>query len=295
MKKSYSLTCILALVMSSNAFADVETNPMPVLVCRARQCAEASYSMTKGFLFNKVAQMMERNIGKKVLICEADPVSHACLTEGIHIPAETKLSKTQVTIEDAVLTDSKMVMGSTAVDIVFDYKVKANATYPKCQLNISRLNVDYVDKVEMMGNDFSCNVTETGSTSMNMTYNIDYFDFDYGFIGAYYTIGIGEAVKGDKSGYMLMRFTDEAPQTATTEVKTKTVSTTETKTTVGANEPDILKETAPQIEVVTTEVVKEKAPTVVKTTTIEKTIITPDGSKKDVIPPETRTVVEELK
>ena len=302
-----------------------------VLVCRSHQCANAPYSMTKGFLFNKIAQMMEKNIGKTVLVCEADPASHICLEEGINIPSDTTYSPVQVSIQKLKLADEKKLNGSTGLDLVWDYRIKADRTYPPCQLVLSRLTVDYPDKVELTTQDFICNITETGQTSLNATYNIDYLDFDYGFIGAYYTIGISGAVQGDKTGYALFRFTAKPPViTEATEPlpeplpqvvepipeilqETAPATTTQVQEVVVTTEPTVQKvevplppqpepivvETKP-IRVVPEIVIRQEPapapveppkPTIIKTTTVEKMVITSDGNRQ-ITPPEVRTIID---
>ena len=290
-----------------------------LLVCRARQCAETSYTMSQGFLFNKIDQMMKRNIGKAVLLCEADPVSHVCLNQGLTVPAQTAIEPIDIKIAGLELTDSQLISGQTALKAVFDYKIKANATFPKCQLGVSQLTVSDVDKVELATNDFDCQITETGNTAINATYNVDYLDFDYGFIGAYYTIGVGETVKGDKTGYVLMRFTDKAPWGDNeTEEEIQAETSEDISVEIETALPEILKQTAPAdgmvqeepvekvIETeqpkqeVVVEPVKETStetqkPTqkVVKTTIVEKTTILSDGTRKTEEPIK-RTIIGEI-
>ena len=327
--KNYTSGLLLLSVcfVSMPAFSQAEPQfKNSVLVCRARQCAETSYAMSQGFFFNKVDQMMKRNIGKAVLLCEADPVSHVCLSQGLTIPAQTLLENIDIKIDGLKLTDEQLVSGQKALDVVFDYKIRANEIFPKCQLGVSRLTVSAVDKVEMTTDDFVCHITETGRTAINATYNIDYLDFDYGFIGAYYTIGVGETVKGDKTGYVLMRFTDKTPK-GEGEIEENIKDQTEqvVSVEVEANLPEILKLTAPTLlpedeEVVSdtsvseVEVVQEEQPKtentpepvkvksqetqkpmqkVVKTTIVEKTTILSDGTRKTEEPIK-RTIVGDV-
>ncbi|MDY6407713.1 MAG: hypothetical protein SPL08_03305 [Pseudomonadota bacterium] len=332
-KYAYSLLFLSGIIANLSATAQIDNlSSTSVLVCRAHQCANAPYSMTKGFLFNKIAQMMEQNVGKNILVCEADPNTHICLKEGISVPADTSFAPVLVTIQNLKLADEKKLNGATGLDLVLDYRVKADKTYPSCQLALSRLMVNYTDQVELTSRDFICNITETGRTSLNATYNIDYLDFDYGFIGAYYTIGIGEAVQGDKTGYALFRFTANPP-VITEGTEALSDSTSMTVEVV----PEILQETIPEVSVqeeiiqseptiqqvsvplptpsapatvveakpirVVPEIVirQEPAPssqsdgspqpTVIKTTTIEKMVITSDG-KRQITPPETRTIFD---
>lgn len=296
---SIKLLGLSVLTLSATAFAQTEDIiSTPVLVCRAQQCAEARYSMTKGFLFNKIAQMMKKNENKDVLICEADPVSHVCLSEGIVLQARTAFDVANISIDKLHLNDVKLSPDSE-LDLVFDYKIRANRTYPACQLGRSYLAVNSVNNVELMTDDFDCTITETGNTSINASYEINYLDFDYGFMGVYYTLGVGEAVTGDKSGYALMRFTERVPLTKTPptldiDQNTMTVlpPADEEKIVTTQTSSDVVAQTAPASATVIQEVAKPKT-TVIKTTTVEKMVINPDGTK-EATPPETRTIVEEL-
>ena len=291
--QNFGLICLTAVGIGLSA-TDVRAADT-VLVCRARQCAAASYSMTRGFLFNKIAQMMEGNIGKTALLCEADPVSHVCLSEGIQAEANAAFARTQITIPTVKIVDSKLLKGSTGMDLVLDYAVRANNTTPRCQLALSRLNVDYVDKVEMKTGDFSCALTQTGNTSLNLSYNIDYLDFDYGFVGGWYTLGIGEAVRGDKTGYVLMRLTDKAPIAAIAPAPVPAGQ--EATAPIGVApvpvvEPAILKETAPAETqtVTTTKTATPVRPRTIKTTVTETTTIIPGPNGGNAVLPAFRTI-----
>ncbi len=289
--QNFGLICLMAVGIGLSV-TDVRAADT-VLVCRARQCAAASYSMTRGFLFNKIAQMMEDNIGKTALLCEADPVSHVCLSEGIQAEANAAFARTQITIPTVKIVDSKLLKGSTGMDLVLDYAVRANNTTPRCQLALSRLNVDYVDKVEMTTGDFSCALTQTGNTSLNLSYNIDYLDFDYGFVGGWYTLGIGEAVRGDKTGYVLMRLTDKAPIAAIAPAPAVQVAPVPVVAVpVPAIEPEILKETAPAETqtVTTTKTTTPVRPRTIKTTVTETTTIIPGPNGGNAVLPAFRTI-----
>lgn len=324
---SVLLGATLCVVGAITTRADEAQTTPTVLVCRAHQCANASYSMGRGFLFNKIAQMMDANIGKSVLVCEADPVSHVCLENGLRIPAQTAVGNVPVQVEGLTLVNTKLTNGTPALDIVWDYRVRAGNLYPKCQLALSHLSVNFTDRVEMVTNDFTCDMTATGQTALNATYNIDYLDFDYGFIGAYYTLGVGQAVQGDKTGYLLMRFTAPAVSTPTPASGTSSVQPTTTPSAKPAPLPSILAETAadtaphgtsadgaehtpesntpmPRTPVAqpapasptagtrttTTSAPGTLIPVGVKTTITEKTVITPDDSLSGVEPPSVRTL-----
>lgn len=205
----FSISCLA--LMSTSAIAQTPS----ILVCRAKQCAEAGASMSREYLFNQLAKLMDKNIGKDILLCEADPTSHVCLQNGLSFPAQSAMIQTNISIPTAKLVDSKILPGATGLDLILDYKIKAGDTFPRCQTALSRLGVASANTAQMMSPQFSCRLTETGSTILSIVYNIDYVDFDYGTLGAYYSAASGQALPGGKNGYLLMRFTQPSPVTTT--------------------------------------------------------------------------------
>lgn len=185
--------------------------PYSILICRSKQCAKAEYSMTKEFLYNRLVKMFESNLNKDILLCDADPVSHVCYNHAIQIPARTNVLDVDIKIPSIRLLDAKLLKGQTALDLIFDYNVDINNMRSVCQSSVTRLSVDFIDKVQMLSPGFDCRFTTTGNSALNASYNIDYVDFDYGALGAYYTIGAGEMVRGGASGYLLMRFVERQP------------------------------------------------------------------------------------
>ncbi len=209
--KLLSISFMSFILLSSSAFAQTPKNT--VLICRSKQCAAAEYTMSKEFLFNKLAAFTEHNLGKKILLCEADPVSRVCYNNALTLKANTSLTKATIEIPYATLLDAKLTSGKTALDLILDYQISVGQNRPKCEVAVSQLSVDFIDKVQMRSSDFRCGITNTGNTYFNMTFNINYIDFDYGTLGAYYTVASGGTVQSGKTGYMLMRFTQNMPST----------------------------------------------------------------------------------
>lgn len=218
MKKcSLFLTTALALGLACPTLAQMDGySARRILICRGRQCASAEFSMSQGYLSNKLAELISANIGRRAFLCEADPALRACVTPGIHLPASTRTTSLTLSISDVLLVDAKYLNGAAGMDMILDYTIKANKTTPKCQTSAARLMVDSIDKAQIASGDFACPIVELGDASVNATFNIDYIDFDYGVLGVYYTLGVAEAVRGDKTGYALMRWTADLPKTAGT-------------------------------------------------------------------------------
>ena len=364
--KLYTSVLLGLFVLTVTGVAVAESSEAPVLVCRGHQCADASFSMTQGFLLNRLNQLMDKNVGKTVLVCEADPFSHICLQEGLTFSADAAFSPVQITVKDFRLIDKKMGVKPSTLDIALDYRIQANQTFPDCQVPVSHLTVEDTDRVELLTPDFSCRLIQTGATAFNASYRIDYLDFDYGLIGAHYTLAAGETLRGDRTGYALFRFTAkpdlvrnessddsvvsqpaesekipeiiketapedsnadgatvveaevtvdpeqaEAPAESEKETPVATVSEqsdtliiapeTESAPTLPAPEPEPTvtetvirlvpdKSAEPQTIAVPVQIQK---PAVIRTTTVERTIITPDGTRQSE-PPEIRTFVDGL-
>lgn len=211
MNKLLFFSSVLTLGLAMGANATLSTNSL--IICRGMQCADARYTMSKEYLFNQIADLFEKNITKDVLLCEADPASHRCIEPGIRLNGQTNNVQANISIESAEIVDSKLLKGQTAIDTILDFAVDANGTRPRCQSALSQLRVMSVDDVQMNVGGFDCSFTETGNSTMNMSYKIDMIDFDYGLIGAYYTLGSGQVMRGGKNGYVLWRFTEKMPGT----------------------------------------------------------------------------------
>ncbi len=192
-----------------------------ILICRSQQCAAAEYSMTREFLFNKLSQLFEANRGKNILLCEADPVSRVCYNNALEMPISSGLINTTVRIPSAVLVDNKLAKEPLKMTAILDYNVFTKETKPRCQTALSSLSVPFSDKAELVSPGFGCAFTTTGNTVMSLVYDIDYIDFDYGTIGARYTLASSEIMKGGKTGYTLLRFTEKMPEKELSEEEIK--------------------------------------------------------------------------
>lgn len=205
---------ILLFVSCSVLFATATIAQTPsILICRAKQCVEARQTVSREYLFNQVSQLLDKNIGKDISLCEADPTTRVCLTSGISFPAHSQTIQTSISISAIKLIDAKILPNVTGIDLILDYKIKAGDTFPRCQTALSRLGVMSSDNIQTMSPQFNCHLTETGNTVLSIVYNIDYIDFDYGMVGAHFSAASGQSILGGKTGYALMRFTHSAPIT----------------------------------------------------------------------------------
>lgn len=177
-----------------------------VLVCRARECKLASQMMTREFLYNQLGSLVENNIGKTILFCEADPILHICRTDSIRFNSVIAGAKSDVDLPSATLLDARACPDKSGYTLVLDYKMAVNETFPPCQAGLTKLTIAAVDNVLAETSGFTCNFTQNDTTKVNASYQINYVDFDYGILGATYTIATGESAQGGQTGYMLWRF-----------------------------------------------------------------------------------------
>ena len=214
MIKNKVLTMICAGVLATvPAFAQTQEKPLivrndAVVACRSKQCKSARDTMTSEFLFNKLGSMLKNNINQRVLFCDADPNVHVCLNDAITFKAKAGATKAFVRIPSALIVDAKGEPKKLSQQFVLDYDIELGDTYPSCQAALNQMNIISADEINIETPGFECQFTENGITVMNASYEVDYIDFDYGILGAYYTIAAGQVSRGGQNGYALLRFSD---------------------------------------------------------------------------------------
>jgi hypothetical protein len=216
-KKIFPIICLSALILgTSTAKAEFEQKePLivredAVVVCRSKQCKVASNMMTQEFLFNKLGSLLKNNINRTISFCDADPNTRVCLNDGIMFDVLAGATSTTAYIPSALLVDSKAMQNKKTQKFVLDYEMQLGHIYPVCQASLNQLQILSADKISVETPGFECRFTENGMTVVNASYEIDYIDFDYGILGANYTIAVGQSSSGGGSGYTLMRFVNTA-------------------------------------------------------------------------------------
>ena len=213
-KKIFSMVCVATLLNFGAAFAE-EQEPLlvrsdAVVVCRSKQCKDARHMMTQEFLYNQLGSLLKNNVNRRVSFCEADLNTRVCLNDSIAFDAVVGATPSTVYMPSALLVDTKAMNDEKTQKFVLDYDLKVGETYPSCQASLNQLRVFSADEISIETPGFECRFTENGMTVVNASYEVDYIDFDYGIIGAHYTIGVGEVSKGGQSGYAMWRFVNSA-------------------------------------------------------------------------------------
>ena len=190
-----------------------------VVVCRSKQCKSARDTMTREFLYNKLGSLLKNNVNRRMLLCDADPNVHVCLNDALAFKAKAGATITTVQIPSAFVVDAKSVPSKMSQQFVLDYTIKLGDTYPTCQAALNQMKIISADEISIETPGFECSFTENGTTLLNASYEVDYIDFDYGILGAYYTIAAGQVSRGGQSGYALLRFANSANGTNETKEK----------------------------------------------------------------------------
>lgn len=265
--KLFLMAAVLGMTVSAGAVGQ------SLLICRGQQCGEAKYTMTKEYLFNQVADLFQKNIGKEVLICEADPVTHRCFNPALRIKGTANMVKADIAIPSAQILDAKLVKGQTSLEAILDFTVDVNNTRPRCESALTNVAVESVDRIQIDMKGFDCAFTQTGNSAMNMAYTIDYIDFDYGTMGAYYTIGAGKVMRGGKTGYALLRFTEKMPATSFALDGMKPKNAEESKEGSSLkNEVDTKASTTKKVTVTVTEISSNGTVTQTQSKSLEKAV-----------------------
>lgn len=199
MKKILLLCFCSSLVWGAFGLAQAAT--FATQVCKGRACQPISFS-PKHTVMDELNQLFTTNTSE-ILFCEADPATRTCLTEGLHFMGQSAHVVLQMEIPFARVVH----VGSyeSGLDVSLDYQVQANGYYPVCMVSQGRLALYNQGIMQLESNDFSCQLTQFGSTQMSVRFQLDYVDFAEKRLGAYYTIySQGEtAISG--TGYALLR------------------------------------------------------------------------------------------
>ena len=206
-KKIIQSMVLCSLVLSAGFAVAQELDKNEVItVCRSKQCRLADLVMTREFMYNKLASMLHNNIGKELSFCEADPVTRTCTADSISFDSIVGVTPSTVSLYTAQVLDSKALPDDMTLKFVLDYQLSVGEIIPACQASLSKIVIEDVDSIYLETTGFECQFNDAGSSTLNASYDVDYLDFDYGVIGAYYSIAAEGETVGGNSGYALIHF-----------------------------------------------------------------------------------------
>ena len=182
-----------------------------LIVCRAKQCAPAELSMSREYIFNALAHIVDNNLDATALLCEANPQAHVCTNPYLTVPAKVGVTPAYVFFDGVKVVDASVVKGKTALNLALGYNLSYNGQTPTvCKPDTAMMYVKSNNDVVLNGNGFKCEMTSVGTTTIRVMFDIDYIDLDYGYIGGYYSIGLSGPANGGGSGSGLIRLPKDA-------------------------------------------------------------------------------------
>lgn len=182
-----------------------------LIVCRAKQCAPAELYMSREYIFNALAHIVDNNLDATALLCEANPQAHVCTNPYLTVPAKVGVTPAYVFFDGVKVVDASVVKGKTALNLALGYNLSYNGQTPTvCKPDTAMMYVKSNNDVVLNGNGFKCEMTSVGTTTIRVMFDIDYIDLDYGYIGGYYSIGLSGPANGGGSGYGLIRLPKDA-------------------------------------------------------------------------------------
>ncbi len=182
-----------------------------LIVCRAKQCAPAELSMSREYIFNALAHIVDNNLDATALLCEANPQAHVCTNPYLTVPAKVGVTPAYVFFDGVKVVDASVVKGKTALNLALGYNLSYNGQTPTvCKPDTAMMYVKSNNDVVLNGNGFKCEMTSVGTTTIRVMFDINYIDLDYGYIGGYYSIGLSGPANGGGSGYGLIRLPKDA-------------------------------------------------------------------------------------
>ena len=177
----------------------------PTVVCRNFNCTRLNDRITRTFLFNSLANMLQTNQHSRLYICEADPFSRSCLQSGISFPVRSGIANAMVKISKATISQVNLSTGLSRASADINYDVFINGIQRVCEPTVMDISVPNNAQATLTNREFSCNLTSDGMANISMLFNVDYIDLDYGLIGGYYSLGVQGSAAGSGSGYLVFK------------------------------------------------------------------------------------------
>lgn len=194
-----------ALSQNKNFEVAETKRPSSIVVCRSQQCAPAKISMSREYIFNSLLQLFDNNNYQRMMVCQADPMTHTCLENYITIPISVGVVPTKAYIDQVKITDVIVGKKGSSLNLILNYNLTYGGQVAECTPAKSLLFARTIDHIIMEDAGYNCKMTTIGTTNVKTIFTIDYIDLDYGYIGGYYSIGMSGPAYGGSNDYMILR------------------------------------------------------------------------------------------
>lgn len=184
--------------------------PSSIVVCRDKQCASTKLSMSREYIYNSLAHLLEQNANQRAQVCQADSRTHVCTEDYITIPITVGVTPAHLYINDVEITDVSLALNRQSLELLLNYGISYNGQTPTCKPAKSLVYVKNAQNIILEDPGYTCKMTTIGNTTIKTLFAIDYIDLDYGFIGGYYSIGLSGPAYGGGSRYMMLKLKNDA-------------------------------------------------------------------------------------
>ncbi len=171
-----------------------------VYTCHKGECSYLFSDFPFSHLLEQVRPIFQMS-NARLDFCEADESTRTCVSQGLNWQATSTNNLALFSIPVA-----RVVPHKNTLDI--EYLVAANTFLPDCRLSPTTLAEGENQTLRIASDSFSCDITDFQKTYIQNTFFVDFIDFDRAVLGGHYLIRTQGEFQAEKSGYMLMQFTD---------------------------------------------------------------------------------------
>lgn len=203
MKKILLFCCSLVVLGS---LTPTQAATFATQVCKGRVCQPISFS-PKHTVMDELNLLFTPNL-HEIVFCEADPATRSCVHEGLAFSGQSAHVVMQMNLPFARIIHAQTT--ENGVDVSLDYQIQANGYYPTCMVSNGQLSLFSQGIMQLNSTDFSCQLTQYGTTQIGVRFQLDYVDFEQKRLGAYYTIYSQGEVAIYGTGYALLRLSKDS-------------------------------------------------------------------------------------
>ena len=186
----------------------------PIVICRNKGCTQLSDRMSRNFLFSTLSSLLYANDNTKVFLCEADPVTRACLGNGIRYAVDAGGTAGVIFVPSLTLTNVAFSQNMRRLSFMFLYDNYVNGMKSYCTGAHNIIDISSNRQAVIRDNGYKCQITSDRPSQTSTVFHIDYIDLDYSIMGAYYMTNTNTTVSGGGMGYILFKFQNPAAMVA---------------------------------------------------------------------------------
>jgi len=177
-----------------------------VRICGAVDCVEAQPKHTVEQLLAEFQQLLTANDGEKAAICEADPKTRACKSEGICQFVLGGVIPGSGCAQSIAFRDTVLESQAHQINLKADMPLTFIGTKVSCVVAGGTLSVRSPDEISIELLPHFCNWMVVGNMSATFHFTVESIDLARGQIGGYWSHAISGTGNGSGTGYAVLKF-----------------------------------------------------------------------------------------